>query len=213
MTDLEEEGVLRYAIPNTAKTFVSGWAVAVGLGLLVGALIANSRIVRETLTPLVELLRPIPSVAVIPLAIVFFGLTDQMKLMVIVYASIWPVLLTAADALRRVDPLLAAVCRQFGVRGRTRYFLRVQLPSALPELVTAAKTSSVIAMALTFVAELVSTGQGLGNRIVEYENALRAPEMYACIILAMILGAATYGISLVIESRVVRWVPRVAKDG
>jgi NitT/TauT family transport system permease protein len=211
--DLAADGVLRHAVLETTKAFVSGWAIAVALGLLIGALMANSRVVRDTLTPLVELLRPIPSVAVIPLAIVFFGLGDRMKITVIVYASIWPVLLTAADALRRVDPLLAAVCRQFGLRGRARYFLRVQLPSALPELVTAARTASIIAMALTIVAELVSTGRGLGNWIVEYELALRVPEMYACIIIAMILGAAVYSVTLGIERRLLRWAPRVARDG
>jgi ABC-type nitrate/sulfonate/bicarbonate transport system permease component len=205
---LWRDHVFTRAIPHTAETYVSGWLIAVGIGLVLGALLANSVLVRETLTPLLELLRPVPSVALIPLAILFFGLGNTMKITIIVYASTWPVLLTAEAALRRVDPVLGAVCHQFGLRGRVRLFFRVQLPSVLPELVTAMRTSSIIAMALTFVAELVSTGQGVGNWIVMYEQALRPAEMYACIVLVMLLGSLVYTVSLAVERRVIRWAPR-----
>jgi ABC-type nitrate/sulfonate/bicarbonate transport system permease component len=209
---LWRDHVFTQAILHTAETYLGGWIIAVLIGLVLGALLANSVLARETLTPLLELLRPVPSVALIPLAILFFGLGNTMKITIVVYASTWPVLLTAEAALRRVDPVLGAVCRQFGLRGRARLFFRVQLPAALPELVTAIRTASIIAMALTFVAELASTGQGVGNWIVLYEQALRPPEMYACIVLVMVLGALVYTVSLALERRVVRWAPRRGDD-
>ncbi len=203
---LLSEGIIIQGVWNTGRSFMLAWLVAGGIGLSVGIAIAVSETVRQLLTPVVEALRPIPSAAIIPLAIVLIGLNDQMKISVAAYAATWPVLMTAAGALGRIDEQLVHICRQFGLRGQLRYLWRVQIPSVSPELLTSLRTASVIALALTITTELVSSGDGIGNWIVRYEQAARTPEMFACIVTVMIIGSLIYGAVIVADRALTPWV-------
>jgi ABC-type nitrate/sulfonate/bicarbonate transport system permease component len=202
------EGVVFEGLWGSGRSFLAAWMIASVLGITLGLLMAASRTFRDMLTPIIELLRPIPSAAIIPLAIVFLGLNDPMKIGVATYAATWPVLVTAAGALSRIDEQMVHVCRQFGLRGRLRYLLRVQIPSVSPELLTSLRTSSIIALALTITTELVSSGNGLGTWIVRFEQAARVPEMYACIITVMLLGSLLYAIAIAAETMLTPWVAR-----
>ncbi|GIH73470.1 ABC transporter permease [Sphaerimonospora thailandensis] len=176
-------------------------AVAVPAGLTLGALPAAERAVR----PLIEFLRPIPSVAIIPLAILLFSDNLHLKLAVIVYASSWPVLINAIYGLRDVDPLAKETLRGFGF-GPMSVLARVALPSAAPFIATGVRVASGIAIILTVSAELLAGGsEGIGIFITEAAGGNRIDLMLAATLWAGLFGVLSNAVLVAVERRLFRW--------
>jgi NitT/TauT family transport system permease protein len=113
----------------------------------------------------VEFLRPIPSVALIPLAVLIFGTGTQMRVFVMTFAAIWPILFNTIYGLMEVDPLAKETARSYG-SGRLAVVLRVSLPSAAPFVLTGVRLAAAIALILEVTAELFGGGgRGIGTVI------------------------------------------------
>ncbi len=187
---------------------MQGWAVgllistvvAVPLGLLIGA---NEYLYRAT-KAIVEFLRPIPSVALIPLAILVYGITFPMKVFLVTFATFWPILIQSIYGVQDVDPVARDTARSFGL-GRLTTFLRVTLPSASPYVATGLRLASSLALILAITAELVAGVPGLGKSILIAQSGGNSAVMYALIVATGLLG---YGLSALFsrgEKRVLRW--------
>lgn len=149
----------------TTGNWLLGLLVAVSIGVPVGLLLGSVPMLNEVSRLVVEFLRPIPSVALIPLAVLVFGTGTQMRVFVMAFAAIWPILFNTIYGLMEVDPLAKETARSYG-SGRLAVALRVSLPSAAPFVVTGIRLAAAIALILEVTAELVGGGgRGIGTVI------------------------------------------------
>jgi ABC-type nitrate/sulfonate/bicarbonate transport system permease component len=184
------------------RALALGSALAIGIGILMGAY----RPVYDAFKVIVEFMRPVPSVATIPLGILFFGLGATMRIYVITYAVFWPLLINTLYGVRAIDPQALDVARNFGIKGQEA-LVRVTLPSSIATIATGFRISASIALIVTVTTELVAGNSGIGFFISQMEQANRLPPMYAAIILTGILGYGLNALYVWLEHRFVFWTP------
>jgi ABC-type nitrate/sulfonate/bicarbonate transport system permease component len=187
---------------------LAGWAVGLGIATIaavpLGLLIGNNAYLHRATRATIEFLRPIPSVALIPLAVLVYGITFDMKIFLVTFASFWPILVQSIYGVQDVDPVAHDTARSFGF-GRMTIFFKVTLPSAAPYIATGLRISSALAIILAITAELVAGVPGLGHSILLAQNGGATELMYALIVatglLSLWLSAALAGL----ERYVLRW--------
>jgi len=188
----------------TLRRFAEGYAIAavsaVGAGLCLGLW----RPLYNLFEPLIELLRPMPSPATIPIAILFFGIGDEMKVAVTVYACAWPILLNTIDGVRSVDRLLFATAATFRLSAWARFW-KVVLPAASPQIVTGLRVSLAIALILVTTSEMVISNDGLGYFVLESQRAYRMPQMYAAVVALGVIGYALNRLFLAVDGWAMAW--------
>jgi len=182
----------------------AGYAMAVALALLVGVPLGLSRTARRAASPLVEFLRAIPPPALLPLAIVVVGVGDSMKVLIIAFVCLWPVLLNTIDGIRGIDPTLAETARVYGVRGADR-LRRVVLPAAAPQVFAGMRTSLSLAVIMMVISEMVASTNGIGFFVLQSQRSFAIPEMWSGILLLGILGYALNLLFAGVERRVLAW--------
>ncbi|WP_395104876.1 ABC transporter permease [Actinomadura sp. SCN-SB] len=198
-TDTEFLFNVRVTLTAWALGLLSAIAIAVPLGLLLGSVPAVNTATRA----IVEFLRPIPSVALIPLAALLLGSGLEMEVPLIIYASSWPILFNTMYGLDEVDPTAKETLRSFGF-GRMQVLLRVSLPSAAPFIATGIRLAAAIALILAIGTEILSGfGDGLGTFIGEAGITLNGVED----VLAGTVWAGCIG--LIIDAALVRGEHRV----
>lgn len=189
---------------------LQGWAVglliAVVVGVALGMICGLSTPVFHALRPIIEFLRPIPSVALIPLAIIAFGAGMESKVFLAAFASTWPILVQAMYGIRDLDPTQFAVMRSYRVSWSSAVF-RVLVPSAVPYIATGVRISSSIALALVVSSELIIGSPGLGQAMNIARAAGAVEQLFALIIVAGCLGWALNAVMLRGERRLLRWHP------
>jgi NitT/TauT family transport system permease protein len=150
----------------TTSNWLIGLAVSIMIGVPAGLLLGSVPMLNAASRLAIDFLRPIPSVALIPLAILVFGTGTDMRVFVMVFASIWPILFNTIYGLKEVDPLAKETARSFGA-GRLRVALTVSLPSAAPFVLTGIRLGATIALILEITAELLGGGGagGIGKVI------------------------------------------------
>lgn len=185
----------------TASRMVQGWAVACITGVGLGALIGSSKIAEAYLSPLLEFLRPFPASAIIPAAILVFGLSQAMAIWVIAFGSLWPTLIAALHGFANISPRLKEVAQTLEMP-KTTYLRKIAIPAALPDTLTGVRISLSIALILAIVVEMQAAQPGLGQNILLAQRMFRSPELYAGIIVLGIFGVA---ISVMLD-----WLERVA---
>ena len=189
---------------------LEGWALGLGIAAIIaiplGMLIGSNMIVYRGLRPIIEFLRPIPSVALIPLAILIYGTGMQSKVFLAAFASTWPMLIQSIYGVRDLDPVQRETALSFRVSRRDR-LLKVSLPAAIPYIATGLRIASATALVLSVTAELVIGAPGLGRSI----NTARAggvPDlMYALTIATGLLGWLLNTMLARIEARALHWHP------
>ena len=181
-------GSLSSELGTTLETYAQGLLLAIAIGVPAGVLIGTSRTLRDATSPLVELLRPIPAVALIPLAILLFGLDTPMHRNVVAFAALWPILINTIYGVRGTDRFLHDVARTSGV-GPAGRLVRVTLPAALPSIATGIRISASLALLVCVTAEFVlGTSGGIGSYMAVQQNAVRIPELYGAILAVALLG-------------------------
>ena len=189
---------------------LEGWGIGLGLASLLavpaGILIGSSRLTYRMVRAPIEFLRPIPSVALIPLAVLVFGTRLPNKLFLVTFAALWPLLFQAIYGVQDVDPVAQDTARSFGF-GRLQRMYLVTLPSATPYIATGLRISSSVALILAVTSELVVGVPGLGRTINAAASGGDYPLMYALIAVTGLLGVALNEVFRRVESRVLRWHP------
>jgi ABC-type nitrate/sulfonate/bicarbonate transport system permease component len=190
-------------VPSLARLglgYTIACVVAVGLGLALGL----SRPLRRALDPTVQFLRAIPPPALLPFGILVLGVGWSMKVFIIAFVCLWPVLLNTVDGVAGVDPTLRETARSYGIGGRDTV-LRVILPAAAPQIFAGMRTSLSLALILMVISEMVASTNGIGYFVLESQRSFAIPAMWSGILLLGILGYLLNAIFLLVERRVLRW--------
>jgi ABC-type nitrate/sulfonate/bicarbonate transport system permease component len=192
------------ALGDTLTGWALGLAIAVGAGIVAGVVISVVPYLREATASTIEFLRPIPSVALIPLAVLLYGTELRSVLLLVVYASFWQVLIQVLYGVQDVDPVAQETARSygFGPWARIRYVL---WPTALPYVMTGVRLAAAVALILAITAELVIGAPGLGARIAVAQTSQAVPEMYALIVVAGLLGLLINVGARTVERRALAW--------
>lgn len=183
---LGEAGYWR-SIWYTTHGWATGLALAASIAIPIGMALGASPIAYRSLKTVIEFLRPIPSVALIPLAVLLFGTGHSMKVFLTVFASVWPILFHTMYGVRDTDPTLRDTARVYQL-SRFERACKIALPSAAPYIATGIRISSAIALILAVTAELVVGAAGIGRAIFMAQSAGAVHRMYALIVTAGMLG-------------------------
>ena len=194
------------AVYNTLQGWALGLGIAVALAIPLGILIGSSRLAYRGARVLIEFLRPIPSVALIPLAVLVYGTGLESKVFLAAFASFWPLLIQTLYGVQDIDPVATDTARSFGL-GRFERLWRIKLPSAVPYIATGVRISSAVALILAVTAELVIGSAGLGRYINVAQSGGALELMYALIIATGILGWLLNILATQGEKRVLHWHP------
>jgi ABC-type nitrate/sulfonate/bicarbonate transport system permease component len=187
------------------RRFAEGYVLASVLAIGAGLALDVSRRLHAVVEPLIELLRPMPSVAIIPVAILFLGIGDEMKVAVTVYACSWPILLNTIDGVRSVDRVLISTAATFR-RSAWQRFWKVMLPAASPQIVTGLRVSLAITLVLVTTSEMVVSNDGLGYYILDLQRSFQMAEMYAAVVALGLIGYALNRLFLLLlDARVMAW--------
>jgi ABC-type nitrate/sulfonate/bicarbonate transport system permease component len=204
----DEAGQRRFwiALADTAQTWGIGLAIAVGAGVVAGVLIGSVPILRSLTASTVEFLRPIPSVALIPLAVLLYGTGMTATLVLVVYAAFWQVLVQVLHGVADIDPVASETARSYRLSARARVRWLVW-PTALPYVVTGVRLATAVALILTITGELIIGTPGLGKEIAVAQSSGAVPAMYALIVVTGALGVLANLATRAAERRVLAWHP------
>ena len=185
---------------RVAAGFVIGTALALPLGLAMGA----SRTAYAYLNPLLQLLRPIPPIAFVPLAILWFGLGNPPAFFLISLGAFFPVLMNTIAGIRSVDSLYIRAARNLGAK-RSTLFFRVMIPAATPHIMTGIRVGFGVAFIVVIVAEMIAVNSGLGYRILEAREYFWSDKIIAGMISIGLLGLGIDYALARLSDHLLRW--------
>ena len=204
---LVTSGELFVPLGQTLQGWVLGILAATVVAVPLGVLIGSVRIAHRLTRFMLEFLRPIPPVALIPAAVLIVGSDLDMKVFLIAFGTFWPVLLQTVYGVHDVDPTARDTARSYGL-GRGAVLRRITMPSALPYIATGLRIASAIGLILAVTSEIVVGVPGIGVRITDAQAAGGAEDlMYAWILAAGLLGWALNGALQAAERRLLHWHP------
>src|SRR5687768_1021990 len=204
LADLAAKGQLWIHVRATLERVAVGFATGAGLGVALGLAAGHLRVVRDVVEPVVEMLRPIPPLAVLPLFIVWVGIGEPSKVGFVTYATFFPIFLTTVTGVRQIDPLLLRAAQSLGARG-PRLFVRVILPAALPDILTGLRLGVALAFFVIVISEFIGAEHGLGYLINDGRNFFLVPQMLGAAVVLGLLGYAGNGLVRLLERRLTRW--------
>ena len=181
-----------------------GYTIACIVAVAAGLALGLSPTLRRATDPIVQFLRSIPPPALLPFGILVLGVGTSMKVFIIAFVCLWPVLLNTIDGVAGVDPTLRETARVYGI-GRRDRLLRVTLPAAAPQIFAGMRTSLSLALILMVISEMVASTNGIGYFVLQSQRSFAIPEMWSGILLLGILGYVLNAVFLLVERRVLRW--------
>jgi len=188
--DLAGRGLLGQYIAISTQRVLIGFAIGAGLGLLAGAVVGLSRLADLLVAPTLGAIRAVPSLAWVPLLIIWLKIGEESKITLIVIGAFFPVYTTVAGALRHVDPHLVELGRAYGLRG-ARLLALVHLPSVLPSVISGLRLALAQAWLFLVAAELIASSMGLGFLLMDSGNNGRVDRILLAIVLLALLGKLT----------------------
>ena len=197
-------GQLAVHIIATVQRVAIGFGIAavgaVGLGMLAG----RWRWLRHLIEPVVEMFRPIPPLAMLPLFIVWVGIGEASKIAFITYATFFPMFLTTLHAVMHVDAVLLRAAASLGA-SQTQQFVRIVLPAAFPEMLTGLRLGVALSFFVIVIAEFIGAEHGLGYLINDGRNFFLVPQMLGAAVVLGLLGSICNGLLRLVERRLLRW--------
>ena len=197
------DGVFQDVLPSLLRV-LGGWALAVAVGVPLGVLIGRSRSLSDFVNSTLQFLRAIPGPALIPVFIILLGTESTMRVTLIAFGSVWPILLNTIEGTRTVDPLQLDTAQAFRLPRYARLW-RVVLPAALPKIFAGMRVSLSLAVILMVVSELVASTSGIGYRIQHAQIMFLLTDMWCGIVLLALLGYTLNWLFLKFEDRVLGW--------
>lgn len=197
-------------LPLTAATverMIYGWALASLGGIVLGAIIGSSQIARDYVAPMLEMVRPVPVSAFMPVVIAFIGLTGSMVMIVIAIGAIWPVLLATVHGVSAVEPRLLEVSRSLRL-GRLETLWKIALPNAQPDILAGMRIGLTVSLILAVIGEMLTSEAGLGYHILVAARSFRSADLFAGVILLGLIGLVSNVVLQEIERYMLRWKRR-----
>lgn len=189
-----------------------GYALAAVVAVALGVAMGYWRRIYEACEILIELLRAVPPPAVIPLAMVFLGIGDALKVFIIFFACFFPILINTIDGVRGADPVLIRTARTFGL-SRLQTVWKVILPVAGPSIMTGLRIATAIALILTVISEMIGATSGIGYFILGSQRTLNITQMYAGILMLALTGYAINRAFLMVDARLMAWHKGLTRRG
>jgi ABC-type nitrate/sulfonate/bicarbonate transport system permease component len=199
------------ALLDTLRTWGLGLAIAVAAGVAIGVPVGAVPMLRAATATTVEFLRPIPSVALIPLVIVLYGSTVRSTLVLVVYAAFWQVFVQVLHGVADVDPVAHDTARSYGL-GRWARVRHLLWPTALPYVATGVRLATSVALILAITGELVIGSPGLGKEIDRAQQGGAVPLVYALILVTGLLGVLANVGTRAVERHVLAWHPATRRE-
>jgi sulfonate transport system permease protein len=201
---LSADGSLLKHIGVSTARVASGFGIGASLGLLLGALVALNRRAERLLDPSLQAMRAVPSLAWVPLLLLWLGIDTAPKLTLIAIGTFFPIYLATASGLRDVDRKLVEVGRQLGFSKR-RLLTQIYLPASLPAIFTGLRASLGLGWMFLVAAELIAATSGLGYLLTDGRETGRADLVLVSIITLALLGKLSDALLVTIERRALRW--------
>ena len=201
--DLIQRGELRIHIAISTQRVVIGFLIGAVAGLAIGAFVGLSRWVDTLFSPTIGAIRAVPSLAWVPLLLLWVGIGEDSKVILIAIGAFFPVFTTVAMALQHVDRNLVEAGRAFGLNG-VRLFTTVQLPAVVPSVISGLRLALAQAWLFLVAAELLASSMGLGFLLTDSQNNGRVDRLLLTIVLLAVLGKLTDGILGVFEKWAIR---------
>ena len=197
-------GELLKHITASLSRVVWGFGIAAALGIVVGTALGRSRLLEHLVEPMLEMLRPIPPLAFLPMMVLWFGIGEASKVAFITYAAFFPIFTTTIEGIKYVDPILIRAASSLGASER-QIFWHVVLPAATPNIITGMRLAFGLSFFVIVAAEFIAADSGLGFLINDARTFF--------LVSNMLLGAAVIGIIGVLanvllrklEGRLLRW--------
>lgn len=193
----------RHLLASVTRTFL-GFVCAVALAIPVGLAIGYSTTAHSVISPFLSMLRPVPAISFIPLVILWFGIGEFSKVLLIFLSSFLYITLNTAAGVKSVGIDLIRAAYSLGVSERQLFFY-VILPESMPFVVTGVKVGAAVSWTVVVAAELVAAQQGLGYMIMDAATFFRIPDVYVGIILIGSIGFCIERLINAVERRVVHW--------
>jgi NitT/TauT family transport system permease protein len=205
---LIEEGYIgtslfSHFLASFARTF-SGFMIGCILAIPIGIFIGYFKYLAAGLTPIMAFLRPIPAIALIPLFILWFGIGEPAKILLIFYSSFLYISINTTAGVRNVPINLIRAAQTLGAKN-TQIFLKVVLPEALPQIITGIRMGAIISWAVVVASELIAAQKGLGYMIMDAATFFRINDVYVGILLIGMVGIALENLIGFLESKIVHW--------
>lgn len=200
------------ALGQTLRGWALGLALSLVAGVAVGVVIGSVPFLRAVTASTIEFLRPIPSVALIPLVVLVYGSRPQSALVLVVYAAFWQVLVQVLYGVADVDPVVRDTARSYRF-SRWAVVRTVVWPTALPYLVTGFRLAASVALILEITAELIIGVPGLGRSIGVAQSSGAVADTYALVIVVGLVGVGVNSAARAVERRALRWHSSVRRDG
>lgn len=197
-------GTYLEVIGSSLQRLFIGYFLAVVLAVAIGLAMGVWRFFYLLAEPLIEFLRPIPSPAYLPMAILFLGIDDTMKIFMVTFASFFPILLNTITGVRSIDPVLLETGKTFGY-GRWKIMRKILLPASASFVLTGMRISLAIALIVTVIAEMVAGNSGIGFYVLNAQRSYLVPEMYAGVIALALVGFGLNKIFVLIEGKLLHW--------
>lgn len=195
-------GELVAATGHTLRVTLLGWLLASTLGVGLGVLLGLSRTAWRWSMASIEVMRAIPPVTLVPVALLVFGFSVRMEVSIILFVSAWPVLVNTIDGVRGVRAELVDVGRMLTPKPFMR-IRKVTVPAALPSILVGLRLALSLSLVLAVVAEMIGNPSGLGNAVVRSSQALQPEQMFAYVLVIGLFGIALNAAFQVVARRVV----------
>lgn len=193
-------------LPSIGRMLI-GFCLAIVVGVALGVVLGRSWVLRGLANPLVQFGRAIPATTLIPVAMTLLGIGDAMKVMLIAFVCVFPVLLNTMGGVASVEQGLQDVSSVFGLNRVQRLFA-VILPSSMPQIFSGIRISLAVALIMMIVSEMLAATNGIGYLTIQAQQSFRILDMWAGMILLGVLGVLFTFLLLAIERRVLRWTLR-----
>ncbi|GAA2029416.1 ABC transporter permease [Yaniella flava] len=199
------------AVWDTMRAWAIGMVIAVVSAAILGFIIGSSNFLRKATNSTIEFLRPVPSVALIPLAVLIFGVGIESALLLIVYASFWQVLIQVLYGVADVDSVAMDTAKSYGLGmvNRIRYVI---FPTALPYLMTGIRLAAAVALILAITAQLIIGTPGLGAEIARAQSGGAYVSMYSLVLATGLLGVIINMVVRAVERRILSWHTSVRSE-
>jgi sulfonate transport system permease protein len=204
VNDLATRGVLWTDLGASLERVALGFAIAALLAIVLGALVGASRTAEAVLDPTLQAIRAVPSLAWVPLLLLWLGIGETAKIALVAIGAFFPVYVALASAIRGVDRKLIEVARVLGVRG-VPFVARVLIPAALPQLLVGLRIGLTQAWLFLVAAELLGASRGLGFLLTDGQQIARTDEILVAILAFAICGKVSESVMKLLERRLVGW--------
>lgn len=199
------KGVFLLDIKESLWRLFSGLIIGGSMGIIVGLLTGRVKIINQIISPFIQILRPLPAVAIIPLVIIWLGIDNGAKIFTIAYGAFFPIWVNTHSGVEQMPSIYLWSAQLFSV-SRFKLFWNVILPATLPFIFVGIRTGVAIGYAMVFVSELAGASSGIGYRIVSTQSVYRIDQMMATLFTLGLLGALTDLLIVFLSKKLTPWI-------